>query len=97
MRTLGVKNDFTRGGNIRSTLDTKSRRRTILNGFENNSFEGDDSSDLDMKHDQNQMMNSETNGREMQMQNFNESIYSIGPSGRAIGFNGRDRSNFSQM
>lgn len=97
MRTLGAKNDFTRGGNIRSTLDTKSRRRTILNGFENNSFEVNDSSDSDLPLHQNQMVSNEASGRDMQMQNLNESIYSIGPSGRTIAFSGRDRPNLSQM
>lgn len=37
MRTLGHRNEFVRG-NGRSTLDTKSRRRAIVNGPENGMF-----------------------------------------------------------
>lgn len=97
MRTLGVKNEFVRG-NTRSTLDTKSRRKTILNGFENNAFNGNESSDSDsppINHRQGAIAN--TSAGEMQMQDLNESIYSLGPPGRNGGASGPNRSNFSQI
>ena len=37
MRTLSFNNDFMRGG-ARATLDTKSPRRTGVNGVENGAF-----------------------------------------------------------
>lgn len=38
MRTLNRNNDIIMRGGTRATLDMKSRRRTILNGLENDAF-----------------------------------------------------------
>lgn len=105
MRTLGVKNEFVRG-NTRSTLDTKGRRRTILNGFENSAFNGNESSDSDSPIDHHQEVIGGGGGSnsgpgasgagEMQMQDLSESVYSLGPPARN-GQGIRNRSNLSQM
>lgn len=96
MRTLGVKNEFVRG-NARSTLDTKGRRRTILNGFENSAFNDNASSDSDSPMDHHQeVIGGGASAGEMQMQDLSESVYSLGPPTRN-GAGARNRSNLSQM